>query len=239
MGMVICLIPGFCLAQRTQYWGGYKKPTFMNNWTANVNFGMTSFYGDLSFFDSDIVEKVKLESGPGFSFVGLKHIKRGRFFGGGQLLIGSFKGESSNERFESQIFEYNLQGGVDFLRLVYPYKKNLKFGITGYGGVGQFRFDTKASYKKPGRPPIVVNTGVPEFVFFFGFGGVYHASKKIALTVDLALRQAQNDKLDAFKRNDDYDYYTYMNAGITYKIKSMTDNKSIKYRGRFPMRKKR
>lgn len=234
-----------------QQWSGSKKPKFWDLWSINVNMGLTSFFGDLSVYDTDIPNKISYESGPGLGIVGHKYLQK-KFYVGGQILYGSFKGQDLKKVFESTFIEYNLQAGVNLLGLINPsnpkfnfYKfKKFKMAINGYAGIGQFIFDTKPKYKNPLPNEIVnrVKTGTPEFVYFFGFNGMYRVKDYFFVTADFGLRQAQNDKLDGFKENDDFDYYSYFSIGATYYIKNLMGkdfNRSRKSLSRFPMMKRR
>ncbi|MCD4746003.1 MAG: hypothetical protein K8R58_06865 [Bacteroidales bacterium] len=224
----------------SQQWGGLKKPAFWEDWSVNLNFGETSFYGDVSFYDEDFVKKLSNESGIAFGLIGTKYINN-IFSVGGHLLSGSLKGENSKSSFEASIFEYNFHGTVNFINLVFPYN-NSKMFFVGYVGIGQFIFKSKLNYFDPSKDSEEQNTGVPEFVYFFGFGVFYEINDRINITGDMAIRQAQNDALDTQRKNDNYDYYTYLSIGVTYKIKNLLSTTTTKYgnkRGKYPMRKRR
>jgi hypothetical protein len=59
---------------------------------------------------------------------------------------------------------------------------------------------------------------VPEFVYFFGGGIAYRISKYTSLSIDLAIRQCQTDRLDDYITNGDFDYYSYLSIGITIEV---------------------
>ncbi|MBN3035730.1 MAG: hypothetical protein JW861_09095 [Bacteroidales bacterium] len=211
-------------------------------WAFNINGGQTSFYGDLSIYDSDLFAKLSNESGPAFSIIAKKHFNK-KFGIGGQLLTGKLKGENSLSHFEATLLEYNFHGLVDIKELLFPYKKKFCLGAILYAGVGQFRFNALAGWKDPDSPEIPrENTGVPEFVYFLGGGAYYKINEKFRITADIALRQAQNDKLDVFKRNNDYDYYTYISFGASYHVQSLFKSQPYsrfnRSKGRFPMRRR-
>jgi len=58
--VLIISSPLFVSAQK---WGGVPDSKFWNNWSINVNAGLTSYFGDLSYYDSDVIEKLSSESG--------------------------------------------------------------------------------------------------------------------------------------------------------------------------------
>lgn len=245
------LLAGFAIPQYaySQKWGGKRdKPTFWEDWSFNLNAGLTSFFGDLSKFDSEIMEKLSQESGPAFSGILTKHINN-KFGVSGQLLYGNLQGENNlNVSFEASVIEYNISGSVDFINLFSP--DNLSnFGIIAYGGIGQFIFQTtKIDYTEETPTVDEQKTGTPEFVYFFGLGAYYDIGDRWGATLDFAMRQAQNDKLDDYKTKDEsFDYYSYLSVGVTYKIHSLKKSSKVsrggntrgRAPGRLPMRRRR
>lgn len=232
-----------------QAWGGKgKKSALLDNWSINVNAGLTSFFGDLSKFDSEIMGKLSQESGPAFSGILTKHLGQNKKFGvSGQLLSGKVKGENNSDvSFEANIIEFNLHGRVNVINLISPYNRS-KVGIEMYGGFGQFIFNT-TKYDRRNNENIVKikDTGTPEFTYFFGAGLSYKVIDKIGVTLDVAMRQAQNDYLDDFVKNNNYDYYTLISLGGTYYIDSLKKSKGFKKSaihgrmpGNLPMRRRR
>ncbi|MEZ5195961.1 MAG: outer membrane beta-barrel protein [Bacteroidales bacterium] len=215
--VLLTLLVGISIPQITsaQGWGGKRsKPGLWDDWSVNLNAGLTSFFGDLSKFDSEIMEKLSKESGPAFSGIITKHINN-KFGISGQLLYGNLQGENNLQvAFEASVIEYNISGSVDFINLFSP--DNLsKFGIIAYGGVGQFIFQSqKIDYREESPSVVQQKTGTPEFVYFFGLGANYDIGDRFAVTLDFAMRQAQNDKLDDYKTKDDsFDYYFILKHG--------------------------
>ncbi|MFU8843843.1 MAG: hypothetical protein ACNA7V_08565 [Bacteroidales bacterium] len=232
-----------------QSWGGYKKANgFWKNWSINANLGLTSFFGDLSIYDTDLISKFSKESGPAFGGILTKQINP-KFGVSGQILFGNLKGANySGMSFQSSFIEYNFQGRLDLLNILWP--ENLaNVGIVAYGGIGQFLFSTtKKTIVEGVSETSVSNTGVPEFVYFFGTGLYYKINEKYRLTFDVALRQAQNDRLDNYVRNDNYDYYTHIAFGFTYHFETGKTKKHRVIRGgntngkffrHLPMRRRR
>ncbi|MBN1339682.1 MAG: hypothetical protein JXA03_10185 [Bacteroidales bacterium] len=244
--LIIFTVPDQALSQ---YWGNTPKNKLLRDYSINVNFGITSFFGDLSIYDSDFASKLAKESGPGYGLVVVKHFMKHKIGVGGQLLFGQFQGENSNSSFEASIVEYNFHGRADIRNIFWPVKKrgwsvpdcSAKPGAVVYAGIGQFLFDSKRTFKDPTEPELPrEKTGVPEFVYFFGGQAYVEIACTYRFTLDLALRQAQQDKLDVKWDAINFDYYSYLSIGITYKIKSLAFNKqgSWKKKGRFPTKRK-
>ncbi len=204
------------LNSQSQDWGGTKPNGFWDHWSINVNAGLTSYFGDLSYYDSDISGKITNESGLAFGALLTKHLNN-KLGVTGQLLYGSFSGgNNTNNSFDTRLLEYNLQLRLDFLRLFIT-SGNPKFGIEGFAGIGQLWFNVAHFEYNEGYP--LSNKYVsssPEFVYFAGLGIHYHVAEKFAVTSSLALRQIQNDRLDNLVKNNDNDFFTYASVGLTY-----------------------
>lgn len=204
----------------SQDWGGMNPNGFWDHWSVNANIGLTSYFGDLSYHDSDISGKLNYESGTAYGIRITKHFNK--LFGiSGQLIYGSIKGgNNKNISFKTQLAEYNLQARLDFIRLMSS-NPTPKFGLEGFVGFGQYLFKaTKYEIVEGENKTSIHDTRVPEFVYFVGAGAHYHLDESFAFTADLSLHQAQNDKLDNFVKNNNYDYYSYLSIGVTYYINS-------------------
>jgi hypothetical protein len=204
----------------SQEWGGSNPRSFWDHWSINVNAGISSYYGDLSYYDSDFAGKISNESGAAFGGSLTKYFND-KFGVSGQLIYGNFSGgKSSNQTdFKTRFFEYNIQAKIDFIRLFIS-DRNPKFGIEGFAGVGQLWFNV-ANYKYNegiSNQEKYISTA-PEFVYFGGLGAHYHFSEQFAITADMSIKQLQNDRLDNLIKNNDFDFYTYGSIGVTYYIK--------------------
>jgi len=188
---------------------------FWKVWSINVNAGLNSFHGDLSSFDNSYFEKLANESGPAIGIQVNKHIDR-VFSISGQVLMGKLKGSAANASFKSNILEYNLHLRINVLGLFFP-KNSTKYGLNGFVGIGQFWFDSEQQRYNEGNITTYTHSArVPELVYFFGGGIYYNISDNFGVTVDLSIRQCQNDKLDVEADNNDFDYYSYLGFGIIY-----------------------
>lgn len=232
-----------------QSWGGRRKPGFLDNWSINGNVGLSSFYGDLSVYDTDIVEKMAKESGPAMGFILTKYFND-KIGISGQFLMGSLKGENNGTKsFEASFYEYNFHVRIELVNTLFP--NNLtNFGMNLYGGIGQFVFQTTKWEQVDGeQQEYVKDTGTPEFVYFIGTGFQYKFGEKVGVTLDAALRQAKNDYIDYEVKNGNNDYYTHVSIGVTYFIESFKSNSYSrggrgrytrgKVHGRIPMRRRR
>jgi hypothetical protein len=144
----------------------------------------------------------------------------GKIFGiSGQLVYGGFHCTSADRTgFETEILEYNIQGRMDILKFFYR-KHNPRFGIHTFAGAGQFLFKSKSYiYKEGNITTDFHNTGTPEFVYFAGGGLNYRVNHSLRLAVEVSVRQAQNDKLDNLVKNNDPDYYGFINIGVSWLI---------------------
>lgn len=203
----------------TQSWDGDKRSPVWDLWSINFNAGLTSYFGDLSSYDPQYDQKLQFESDPAMGLIITKHLNN-TFAISGQMLFGGIHAKHSNISFSTEFLEYNFQGRMNFINLFDPYQAH-KLGFTGYAGVGQFFFSTVKTVLEEQIPTKTEHySGVPEFLYFFGAGFDYKISPKIGVTLDLALRQCQNDRLDDYIANEDFDYYSYFSFGITYNISS-------------------
>ena len=183
----------------------------------NLNAGITSYFGDLSIYDLNHVRKVSFESLPGYGVIATLQLTK-TYSIAGQFLQANLKANMKDISFKTQIFEYNIHGRVNLLNLFkIPHDPDLTF--EGYVGVGQFFYTvTKETTYSLYTDKIVYPAQVPEFVYFLGGGAAYRMTKYTSLTIDLALRQCQTDRLDDYQANGDFDYYSYLSIGLTIDI---------------------
>jgi len=203
-----------------QEWGGTNPLTFWDHWSINANAGITSYFGDLSYHDTNIKEKVSNESGSAFGVLITKHFDK-KFGVSGEFLYGQMKGgDNSRLSFTTDLYEYNIQARLDMIRVILP-DRNPKVGLEVFAGIGHAWFKSVQYIYDEGDPIITEHSNqVPEFVYFAGTGLHYHISENFAITSSLALRRMQNDKLDNLVKNDNNDYYSYLSFGVTYYIES-------------------
>jgi hypothetical protein len=232
-----------------QSWGGKRKAGFLDSWAINANMGLSSFFGDLSQFDTEISKKLTEESGLAYGLIATKYVMNDKIGISGQLLFGNLKGANAYDvSFESKFSEYNFHARFNLINIFSPYNMS-KMGIEVLGGLGQFTFKTTQYDRSQEELQInIEDTGTPEFVYFFGLDLFYKVSEKIRITADFSMRQAGNDKLDDLTKNDNNDYYSYVSLGLTYYIYSFKKASVYsrrgastrgRYPGRLPMRRRR
>lgn len=221
------LISTSAFATNPMAWSGQikEKPRFWDSWSINLNGGLTSYFGDYSIYDHSYIKKLDYESSTAFGGILTKYFNH--YLGvSGQLLYGNLKGGSEGQTsFKSSLLEYNLQLKIDLVRLI-SNRDDTRFGVETYAGLGQFFFKTTEYSRTEGdSKPIVHNTGIPQFVYFFG-GGVYcKITDNFGITSDLSVHLANNDKIDNLVKNNDFDYYSYVSVGITYYIDKIFNSK--------------
>jgi len=204
-----------------QNWEHKKERLILKNWALNFSGGTTSYYGDLSTHDNMFFGKLQYESGPAYSFSVIKEFGRSASIEG-QLIKGNFVCKNDNVSIKTNIFEYNLLGKINLVELLSTQRVYRKFGLIAFAGIGNFLFTTEM--KEVYNEIITITSHksrVPEFVYFVGGGISYDLSARLSVTSDLSIRQCQNDKLDIIPKNGDFDYYSYLNIGITYRIHNL------------------
>ncbi len=117
-------IPGVH-AQTTPFWS--------NNWVVGISPGVTSYFGDLSRFDSKPVDKILHESGPSVSFIAGKKLKNILEFG----LTASF-GKTSAESdstnlglgFKNTYNEFGVYSALSIPHIINPHRNyRFDFGL--------------------------------------------------------------------------------------------------------------
>ena len=206
-----------------------KNPE-LKNWEINVNTGLLSYYGDISGFDNNFIEKLTQESSLAGGLIVSKNLNSVVKLSG-QIIIGKLKGLKDNLSISSEILEYNMHVRFDVLKIANTSKlSDLRFDI--YAGIGNFLFNTTRNEYFEGKTnTYYTKARVPEFLYLFGSSLSYNISAKMAISADISLRQCQNDKIDDYVANSDFDYYSYLNIGISYKIFRL--NKDLNSRAKY------
>lgn len=202
----------------SQYWEGDKLIQTSNEWVFNVNVGFLSYFGDLSIYDSDISGKLESESGQAGGFMVTKRIVK-PFGVTAQFISGNLKASKENISFKSTIFEYSIGAYIDLISL-FKIKKLKNLEIQAVGGIGNLLFNSSKFESLEGETIRTDHkTRVPEFVFYAGAGIQYRFSKNFGAMSSIALRQCQNDKIDVYPKEPDFDYYSYLQFGLVYYFK--------------------
>ena len=186
----------------------------------NINAGLNSLYGDVSSYDSDFFGKLQNESGFATGIIVTKRFSD--VFGiSGQLVAGILEGHKTNISIQSRILEYNLHFRMDLVRL-FTNNSNTPFKLDAFAGIGNFLFESTKEEFIEGEYFISNHSSrVPEFLFLLGTGLSYDLSPRISLSTEISIKQCQNDKVDIVVKGLDYDYYSYLNLGIIYHLRSL------------------
>lgn len=230
-GVFLLVFQNF-FAANSDEWKSGSGNIFLQNWTVNLSFGCTSYFGDLSQYDQYALQKLMLESKPA---AGLKVTKYFHpVFGlSGQLIYGGFKSDYRPQHaFETRLLEYSLLASLDVWKLIFS-KRSFHYGLEAYLGAGQFMFQSTAYMNVDGvQEAAPFKNGTPEFVYFFGGSLYYNLNHQFRITTDLAIRQAQNDNVDKYISGDDFDYYSWFSIGVTYLINTRVSVKRYRARNR-------
>jgi hypothetical protein len=225
---IFLLITMVAFAGSPDEWRGGRGIFILEDWSLNLNVGFTSYYGDLSQYDANYIEKLIFESKPA---AGVKLTKYVHPLVGiaGQLIYGGFRSEFlPDHSFNLELLEYNLQVVVDATPLIFR-GRSMPFGMEVSAGAGQFLFQTSViSGTGEQQSTSSILDGTPEFVYFFGGTFYYRINPHFRATADLSIRQAQNDNIDKYINSDDYDYYSWFSVGISWMINTTFSLKRYK-----------
>ena len=200
-------------------WRGRSGNILLQNWSLALTLGFTSYYGDLSQYDANYFNKLIFESKPA---IGVKLTKYFHPLIGisGQVIYGGFRSDFlPDHTFDLRLLEYNVQAVFDAAPLVFP-GRSIPYGIEVSAGMGQFLFQTTVNASTGEQPAAPIMDGTPEFVYFFGGTFYYKVNRNFRATIDLSIRQAQNDNIDKYIASKDFDYYSWLAVGITWSINS-------------------
>lgn len=237
--LIIIIFP-FIL--EAQYYNAYnKKYGFRDGWSVNFNIGVTSFFGDLSVFDFDIVKKLSEESNFGGGIIFAKEISPVISFNT-QFLYGGLKGtkESSNIYFKANIIEGSLNVQINIIQIILPRNKDRKINVFGNFGIGLVSIKSKLFDLKTdslihsfgfGRKTI-------ESILPFGFKINYRINELFDLDFNFSNRRVDTDKLDSQPGNNNKDFYSYMSIGITYKFQNYNKSRFTYKKPKKPFKRK-
>ncbi|MBM3436386.1 MAG: hypothetical protein FJY07_09260 [Bacteroidetes bacterium] len=232
--LLLLIMPGYFLQSQNSVIR--NQNAYWKVWAFNINSGITAFNGDLSIFDDNYYQKMVHESGPAAGLKLTRHL--GRLLGiTGQALVGKLHGGKRNTVFNSKLLEYNLHLTFNLYNLFVPDNRG-NFGFNLQAGMGQFLFSSvKDTYLEGEVVQSSHGARVPEFVYFAGGGIFFRTKTNLGITLDVGIRQCDNDWLDVTVLNQDMDYYTYMSVGFTYylqniRIMPLADKARIAYNDR-------
>jgi hypothetical protein len=218
-GLLLCLLMLVVDLAVAQDWVAKNENFIPRDIELTLNAGMTSYYGDLSIYDNSLIDKLANESGFAFGLVGTKRLTP-QFGISGQVIYGRLKGYNQNVSFESSILQYNLHIRLNIIRLISS-NYTSRFNWEVFFGIGNFLFESTKTTQLEGDDLVEEHSSrVPELVFFGGTGISYRIDERLGIGMEMSLHQFQNDKIDVTVKNNDFDYYTFLNVGITYYFRS-------------------
>jgi len=214
-----------------------KDNSFEKYWSVNVNLGPNLFYGDLGVYDLYPVMKDNNMWKLGYGLVVTRQFSP--IFGvRGQLLNGELSGTKRkiNRYSNMDIFEYNLNGTVNFSNWIWHYKPERKLTVYGFAGIGMANWKTRlyrlsddvriGGNGQSGNGP---GSRTTEAVIPVGLGLDYSINENWGVNLEGSCRVVNSDKLDATEGGSKYDRYSYNSLGLTYKfIESANLNSMVK-----------
>ncbi|MCF8367747.1 MAG: hypothetical protein K9G76_01800 [Bacteroidales bacterium] len=202
-------------------WSGEPKQVFWHNWIVGLDAGLTSYFGDLSQFDTQIAGKLNEESRPALSLKLTKPINP-KFEISIQVLYGGVQSDYIPSRaFVTSFFELNLQGNLNILNTLKP-NTSFPLSLNIYAGAGRiFLAENYHKYMEGSLTGNSKSSKTANMVFLIGGNCQVPVSPKVKISLDLSMRQVQNDMIDNFEKNNNLDYYTYVSLGVNYAINNL------------------
>ncbi len=201
---------------------------FLNNWSVNVNFGSSLFWGDLRVNDLWPVDNNQNERKWAYGALLGKRISP-LFEIRGQFLFGELSGTKRTEKqyFNADYLEYNIHTTFDFVNLIYGNNPDRKFNFYALLGIGSFRY--RSIKQELGTQKILATAGwnanatvkedhKSELVFPLGLGGRYNIDRRFSITGDVIWKYTNTDLIDLTEGMSKHDVYSYMSLGVTYRF---------------------
>lgn len=208
----------------------------LDNWSINVNGGLSLFWGDLRQYNYYPVSTFENERNAGFGIILTKRLNS-IFELRGQLIKGNLSGTKRNisRYFEAQFTEYNINATINFSRLIYGDEPCRKLNLYGIGGIGFLDFRTvkrglgsnnyvaSRGYSANGteKEKMTTETTIP-----FGFGAKFRLDSRFELNFENIWSITNSDLVDVTRGGYEYDISTYTSLGLTYKF-NLRKNPSV------------
>lgn len=219
--LILCLIlPVQFLTAQNYNW--------KSGWFMGIDAGVSSFFGDLSVHDFQILKKINYESGIAAGFSGGKSLNR--WF---DLELNVIKGrlEGSNSAgglaFRTRFTELSVSGRANLTTLLFS-KNTLPLHLYFTGGFGNVFFRAVKHNSSDNEPDNTVGyddsgnrKGRPENapILPVGFAIGFDLSKRVIFTGEFSFRLAHSDLLDAHKGSTGInDRYSIAVIGIRYRL---------------------
>lgn len=197
-------------------------------WYLNANTGTSTFLGDIKangFFPSSSNGHSEWRMGEELQ-VGWQ---LSPVFGlRGQFLHGQLSGvkSSSDQFFQADYLEFNVNATVSLMNLFSGYKEGRKWNVYLLGGVGLTNYNSTAyklsDHSLVGRMGYGYGKGLGgrtlEGIVTGGVGVSYRINDKWSLQLETANRMLNSDAMDLWINGHKYDVYNYTSFGISFRF---------------------
>jgi len=220
VSLIILIFPANAQVQ------GELNRKFFGNWSVTLGGGPNIFFGDVKVNTFWPVNEYDNE----WRFAGTFSLNRQLsyvFSVRAQVFYGEIAGTKRNYKggapanltFDGNIFEYNLNGTVNFSNLFARYNPLRKFFIYGTLGVGLSNWQTKLYDLNTHQE--IGSSGSPgnwttEGMLMGGVGAYVNIADKVNLGLEWTAHGVNSDKLDATVGGFQFDVYSLLALNVTY-----------------------
>lgn len=218
-----------------------KGQSEINRWGIQLDFGFTQFHGNLS--DQGFFGKLGGESPFANSLIFSRKYSP-LFTLRGQLLNASIASSGPDEfnlysndtaslidlRFNSNLFEYNLNGKFDLSYAFWGTRKERRLTWYGMAGIGfanwrtsLYKTDSLIELSGTGNAGTGFSSRTSEIVFPLGMGLEYKLGNNWKLHFEQSFHIVNSDILDAYEGGSLNDMFTYTSFGISYSFSGLTN----------------
>ncbi|MCD4736135.1 MAG: outer membrane beta-barrel protein [Bacteroidales bacterium] len=192
----------------------------------NANFGITQAFCDLQEYNNHI-SKIPDETEFGYGIKLAKYISP-VFAANAQFLRGYLKGskKSADAKFNADFFEYSLAASVNFSNLFWGINHDRTLYVYGTTGLGLSYFRSEA--RRISNNNLINDYGYTKdlerskdkrpnfFVLPIGVGLDFKLGSRWFLNLEMVLKLADTDKIDAVVSGKHNDAYYYTSMGLSY-----------------------
>ncbi|OQX78296.1 MAG: hypothetical protein B6D61_05915, partial [Bacteroidetes bacterium 4484_249] len=203
-----------------------SKSGFWKGWAINANGGLSLFYGDIENYTFYKATENNSEYSFGFGGMLIKQLSP-MFSLRGQLYYGYLSGTKrrAHKWFEGDVFESSLNTTLDLTNLILGKKDRFLSAYAMVGiGLAQWRTSlmvhpTNEEIRENGyKGGSGFNERTLEAVIPFGLGLDFRLSNHWDIILEGTLRPVNSDLLDANEGGFQFDFYSYIFTGITYRF---------------------
>ncbi len=205
-----------------------KTNQFTPHWNLNFNIGTSLFYGDIKankFWPLTYSNHTEWRMGAGL-MLGRQFTP---FFGlRGQALYGQLSGikTKTNEYFQGDYFEFNLNGTFNLNTLIAGYDPDRKLNVYLLAGLGLTNYNSTlyrlSNAQILGERGFGYGHGIGgrtlEGIAIGGMGISYKVNKHLNLNFESVNHLVNSDAVDLYSKNFKYDVYNYTSIGVTIKF---------------------